>query len=571
MRLPRAVRPIVLLLFAALLLAPGGAAGEAAAQTPAPPGPGPGPGPDSEPVTVGAIRYRPPAGWRLDAESGLWTKPGGTPGAFFSWAGPLPAGPEPLERQLAPFHRALEKELAVVRASEPRPLEARAPLRAIALARELRASAGGGAVYTFEALYLAGGSLHYFIFGAPSVEAYQAILEGEAMALLASVEAAPAGDWGEPPSGPAPDPGWGEPPPAAGGASGPGGGPLAARPFDGPTRKVERFCFSLEVPAAWPEDESSSAYLFVFQAKRATAAGREVTIPVVCEVQVGRVDDPRAALEGWLGGRMRALAKHELMDPERPVDRRQPGAFSTFRLATTGYAGAALTIDEQAGGALASTLAGAVVHGDGCALFIGTAIGVAGALADLPKAERDAVIAAFGAVGSEMDSVASHVRFALPARRPDAEALLARKGTYRYFYEYSSGGPSGFFVVKTQRVEWTFRPDGTCDLAQKDYFGINDSRYDPYQPGRLTGFTSVRLEGETGEARKRYEVRGASEKDLWILVSHGTGLTTFHRLEPAAEKKFGVYKPRGLAIDGLVEGKYSKGDGFQVYEPPAPP
>lgn len=74
---------------------------------------------------------------------------------------------------------------------------------------------------------------------------------------------------------------------------------------------------------------------------------------------------------------------------------------------------------------------------------------------------------------------------------------------------------------------------------------------------------------EKNRGKNRFEVRGVSAEDLWLVVYHKTGLSTFHRLEPTAKKRWGgLYEPTGFAIDDLVEGRYEVGNNYKIYNPP---
>jgi hypothetical protein len=95
---------------------------------------------------------------------------------------------------------------------------------------------------------------------------------------------------------------------------------------------------------------------------------------------------------------------------------------------------------------------------------------------------------------------------------------------------------------------------------------MNSVFVDPKAPLTVKGFASAGDESKQDGGKGRFEVRGRSDEDLWIIVYHSGGLSSLHRLVPDAQGTFGIYKPRGVSIDGNIEGKYESGKGYAIYK-----
>jgi hypothetical protein len=466
-------------------------------------------------VDLGGIVYKPPAGWKLDSASGLWVPPDDKPDCFFTWKGPLEATADPPERQLPALQKQLEKDHEVERAIDPTPFASASGVPGAGAGRRLKSRANGGLIYTFEAFLLCEGRGYFFLFATESQETYQKRFEQIVRPTLESVRAA--------------------------------------------VRELRRCFASLRLPAGWTEEEDQPPYLFRVKAG---------TAPVVFELRLGRIDDPRAALESWLVGRFKPLAGGERGE----VEGREEKKFTREGLASGGELARLRLFERRPGFLSAKTPAmmdGYLRFGDGLMLFAGTEYERA------PADGEEEVRAAFGAFEKlfegELRAVVTGAKFELPPVQARWMDFLKKKKNFRYSYEGSvqSAGPGGdASFVSARRSNWTFSADDTCELAIENYAGVNGQWIDPTSPLDVKGVFSG-SEGSDLRARSsRFEVRGRGEKDLWIVVYHKSGASSFHRFEPDAQGEFGKFKPRGIAIDGKIEGSYSRGKGYAIYEPP---
>ncbi|MEK7485289.1 MAG: hypothetical protein AABZ60_13265 [Planctomycetota bacterium] len=342
-----------------------------------------------------------------------------------------------------------------------------------------------------------------------------------------------------------------------------------------PTRTIRYFCYSLTVPTDWKES-SENYYLLQFLVPRELVKGTLTPVPFIGEFQVGTIQDPQKALQWWLSTQMRPLATYSFMDPEKKPVSSKVASFNQWK-EENGYQIASIVIEEfhdsktckdKSCNHILSKLFGFLSWNSDCVFFTGSAFGGTSAYWRYSPEEQSTIFKHFFELGKEHLQVVKQVQFNLPQLQPEWTSWLIRKKSYRYFYEWSTGGPSGMWVVSNKETSWSFLPDQTCELVSDSYFSASNTFHDnPLNSSDITGFMNSTTEGnnQKDQGKNRFEVRGASAQDLWLVVYHKTGRSTFHRLEPKTKKKWSIYEPEGLAIDDQIEGTYESGDGYEIY------
>lgn len=480
-----------------------------------------------KPVEVGSLRFLSPPGWVLSAEQSgesarLWLPPEGeAAGTYLAWLGPLEATGAPLEEQFANFLRSRESQLDVDKATEPRPFSLACKLDMVYVLRVVRLKTAPKARFlTFEGGILAGAEFHYFMLASGSKEAYESGAANALDPLLESLRR----------EIPVIEPG----------------------SFDAKaTRERKQFGCALDIPEHWQPNRVSYGqfeYLASWEARQPDPLGGIRTCDVYWEFHIGKVGDPRAALESWLVQRFGLSPKAER---DRFVSR-SVSRLDQCRISTGGDC-VSMTIREQ-GSKWLHMLRGYLFYMNGCALWTGAETVDHEAGEANPDGASQAIIRA---LSRDLFAMASRCRFELPPVEEEWAKWLVQKGTFRRMFEFT-------YEEKVIPFEttWTFRADGACEIASNEIGMLLDGGWHQwYSPLSIEGFA---FPGER-PATKRFEVRGTGEADLWIVVYHETGLTTVHRLEPNAEKTVADTKFTGLAIDGQIEGSHFA-DGR--YEPP---
>ncbi|MBI4613282.1 MAG: TlpA family protein disulfide reductase [Planctomycetes bacterium] len=493
---------------------------------------------------VGSLCFQPPEGWLRSSESGKWTS-NGYGLSNCAWWGPRPATSDPLEKQIEGFRSSVDPALKVLESYSIRPLEIPSGVPAVGGERVVQKASLALPSYIYDAVFQIGDQVYFFRFESYEERAqYVAMKESVITPLVMSVRQAT---------------------PVAAGEM----GDLAPMAVASETREVARFCFSLTVPAAWKdaEDEKEQAHLFRLLATLRVGEKAYITFPVVCEVRPGVSEDARGTLARWMTERLRGMA----LDAKPSYNCRRTDQYQVGKLGSGQIAGMTIREYREKRAWNARTDAW-LVERDGCTLLIGIAFGATDAYSALSEAERDLAAKEYNALRDETLAVATNCRFDLPPAQETWAQFLMRKGSYRYHYESSSahtlefgGGTRNVYSGSTRKREWTFHPDQTCEMVEDDYFGVTgSSEFMTPTTGLLAGSDA----SSGGSGRSRFEVRGKGDGELWIVLYRPGGWTTFHRFEPEAEGVFGDEKPKGMAIDGRIEGDYEVVNGIYLWRAP---
>ncbi len=229
-----------------------------------------------------------------------------------------------------------------------------------------------------------------------------------------------------------------------------------ARAPDG-WRQVRRLGLELRVPPGWKDVEATPHNVLVFDVP-VDVGDMQLDVRAVVDVQLRPATAPwpslRRALEAGLTGKRRldvatALAG-ERTTPRvlRPGDGRYGGGDQ--------FVSTTLEHVNEENAWLARTF-GVVRTGPGCHLVAAVGMGTNQLSVSLDRRRR--MIDAWPQVVADFGRVIDAARWgAAPARQPELEAWLVRRGTFRYHHERSmSGGGTTFFSART-RV-WRFAGD----------------------------------------------------------------------------------------------------------------
>ncbi len=176
------------------------------------------------------------------------------------------------------------------------------------------------------------------------------------------------------------------------------------------------------------------------------------------------------------------------------------------------------------------------------------------------------ILATKNAVVKSMLRCASGTTYSALPRQNQWEEFLAKKGIWRYSYDSQIGSMAGVYGITVRNISWDFSRDGTCVVKSSDFSGMGFSVYSVTNPDRYLG-GSHDSNREDGDLKSPYFVLGRGPSELWIILRPRNGMGTFHRLNPFAEGKFGEQAIKGVAIDGRIEGTYTKGGGMLLWKP----
>ncbi|MBI4613281.1 MAG: hypothetical protein HY720_06690 [Planctomycetes bacterium] len=497
---------------------------------------------------VGSLWFQPPEGWLRSSESGQW-KSSRYGLSSFMWLGPRPATSDPLEKQIEGFRASLEGEMKVLKTAPPRPVESFSGVPAVMAERVVQFESKAFPDWICDAVFRIGDQVYYFRFESHDDEAEFRAMESDIRALFYSVRQGtpvPAEDLGD----------------------------VTPKAVASEVREVSRFCFSLTVPAAWKDAENMNeqVFLFRFLATRRLGDKASLEFPVVCEVRPGVSGDPRGTLARWMTERLRGMACEAAPNYNcRRTDVYKVGKLGSGQIAT-------MIIREYPDKTSNEETVAWLVERDGCTLLIGIAFGYTESILALSEAGLfDLTVKEYKALLDETLAVATNCRFDLPPVQETWGQFLMRKGSYRYHYESnnavtldpSASESTNFYSESTRKREWTFHPDQTCEMVEGDFIGGTGFQFGTSgMTPRMKGvqWASDASSGESG--RSKFEVRGKGDGELWIVLYRPGGWTTFHRFQPEAEGVYGDDKPKGMAIDGLIEGDYQAANGARCWSAP---
>jgi hypothetical protein len=474
-------------------------------------------------TTFGYLTFTRPQGWEGKKQGGgrAFSHPRFGNRAGFLWHGPIASTDEPLLSQMAgALERFFPGKGTQGEQLQVHPMELPSGLKAVAVPRRY----AQGKVLAVHVLIEAYDALHLYTVLAADPNQLKQLLDGELKLVLQTVKA----------NVPTIEP------------VKPSGEVVIAERFFG------RFSLLKDWKAA---DKRLPAHLGQYTHPMALPEGRVHEAPVLLHMAVGVPEDLEAAVHDFASGRL----YYELIGKERERFHR----YNVSVWQTASGRGSTIGLTHFRNKRFHANLTAHAFTVSGCTFFLGAAIQYEG----LTKQQALMASKEFDALNVRLGQLITQAQVNLPPRQERWETFLKKKRTYGYFYERSTGSPSTVWAVKNHRNEWTFFEDGTCVFESNRWFGaMSNSHDDPGNPARTTGSAGGTREGRVGQDRSRFEVRGKAGGPLYLVTSPKDGNGSFHLLQPEIETTFGPFQPKGLAIDGLVEGTYTSGSGYQVYE-----
>lgn len=322
------------------------------------------------------------------------------------------------------------------------------------------------------------------------------------------------------------------------------------------TQTLRLFCATLSFPAAWRRVKTKSGEAH-FKAPLGIEGTKDRWRQALVQVSLSKPTRPQALLSEWCRGK---LFNHQFGRVKwRPTFRTFWAMAWKLESGATGYS---VKLIAYKGGKFHAYLGGNLVVHQGVTVLTGLPM----VYDKLPKARWDQASKRFDALVLDLFGVVSRVEVHVPERRPNWERFLIAKKTYRRFYQWEHGSMAGFYVLKEYKERWWFFPDNACVYKSNSYLGFTNKSYHDYSdPHRVTAWSHGRLTDTKKNKRSYFEVRG-KDGDLWLVAYHPDGFSTVHRLEPDKQDKWSHYRPRGLAIDGWVEGNWYDSNGLKRYK-----
>ncbi|MDF1666877.1 MAG: hypothetical protein P1V97_34325, partial [Planctomycetota bacterium] len=208
-------------------------------------------------------------------------------------------------------------------------------------------------------------------------------------------------------------------------------------------------------------------------------------------------------------------------------------------------------------GVIVSHRYGVMVYGPKWTLCLGVAMGEGSATRSLTKAQKEAALQAFASKAAPtLFAVAASVTWSSEKFlvRADIKSELIKKKTYHYHYRSSSNITNSSFEKYRY---WTFRPD-SCDSKGNTSFFVSPD----YNLDGLSGMVS-----SNNFERSSFRVLEWKKQAL-LIVKQDRFFGSLHTVEMNKSGEYGKNKFEGLAIDGEIEGKYSKFNGKKFRSPP---
>ncbi|MBN1411012.1 MAG: hypothetical protein JW969_09210 [Spirochaetales bacterium] len=331
---------------------------------------------------------------------------------------------------------------------------------------------------------------------------------------------------------------------------------LQPKKLQGKLKAISPFGFKIMVPADWTVKNKDNYYSYDIFIEKVISGSVKFKFPVYMVLQTGSFTEREIALKHWIEN---ILYAH--------VFEKRPHTYNPF------YALSWKTGANEEGATYKTThfneynrfqahICGHILNRNNATFLIASPFTYEGIKLELhDKASR-----VYDALVDELRNIIMNAGFQLPKKNlPDWENYLVKRKQYRYerhldlFYDVTT-------FSSTTKIIWNFYNDKTCEMKKtSDTYTFSDFSDDYYNPNNVPITVTGWLDKDNKIDRSRFEVREAG-KSLWLHVIDSIGMGTFFKLEPEKTEKYGTFQPRGLAIDDNIEGKYSEGNNYQVYE-----
>ncbi len=342
--------------------------------------------------------------------------------------------------------------------------------------------------------------------------------------------------------------------------------------FKTTTKTIKSFGFSLEIPESWREKRETPLF-FTFETKRVLSNALTVSHPVFCQFIYTKPENSQEFLNQSLRAGLEKISDYSISK-----DTHFKAYESKKWQLPSGENGVTLAFEVLRG----STAVGGcyillyiLSRGD-YSLMIGTVAGFSKEINSRQDNERQKIQKDFFQFANEEVLCAiSRSQINFPPINESWAQWLINKKSYFYEYESSSSFSTSEGPLSTGNhnvIQWTFYPDRTCDFKGTDFFGMTGSTYNDQSHSDLSSIFAGDEKGNKSFSKRRFEVRGTNETDLWIMVYHQNNITTLHQIEP--KKKLDKFwtndEVEGFAIDEKIEGYYEVANGTGVWRKTKP-